>query len=105
MWRWHVIHFFVFHFDFLFFLVLSFIFVSFFVHSRLFTFVLFVVLGGFVIACRSIQRHIVALESDIDIYKSVLLPMRDANQEHTARGPSTPLGFCSSSLEDGEAQF
>jgi hypothetical protein len=44
-----------------------------------------VVLGGSVIACRSIQRHIVALESDIDIYKSVLLPMREPDHEHTSQ--------------------
>jgi hypothetical protein len=37
------------------------------------------------IACRSIQRHIVALESDIDIYKSVLLPMREPDHDHTSQ--------------------
>ena len=43
----------------------------------------FVVIEGSVIARRSIQQHIVALETDIDIYKSVLLPMREPDQEHT----------------------
>ena len=84
MWCWHVFHLFVFLFDF-FFLVLSFIFVSFSVHSRILTFAHLVLLRGFVIACRSIQRHIVALDSDINIYKSLLLPMREHHQEHTSQ--------------------
>ena len=37
------------------------------------------------IACRSIQRHIVAVESDIDLYKSVLLPLREPHHEHTSQ--------------------
>jgi len=70
----------------LFFLALLFLFVlvSFFFHPRILTYTQLVVLGGSVIACRSIQRHIVALESDIDVYKSVLLPLREPDQEHTS---------------------
>jgi hypothetical protein len=59
--------------------------ISFSIYSRFLTFVQLVVLGGSVIACRSIQRHIVALESDIDIYKSVLLPMCEPDHEHTSQ--------------------
>lgn len=33
------------------------------------------VVGGSVIACRSIQRHIVVFESDIDNFKALFLPM------------------------------
>jgi hypothetical protein len=84
MWRWYVLNLLVFHFDFLIFFVF-FLLVSFSFHSRLLTFPQLVVLGGSVLACRSIQRHIVALESDIDIFKSLLLPMREAEQEHTSQ--------------------
>jgi hypothetical protein len=59
--------------------------VSFSIFSRSLTFAQLVLLGGSVIACRSIQRHIVALESDIDIYKSVLLPMREPDHDHTSQ--------------------
>jgi hypothetical protein len=59
--------------------------VSFSIFSRCLTFAQLVLLGGSVIACRSIQRHIVALESDIDIYKSVLLPMREPDHDHTSQ--------------------
>ena len=85
MWRWKVLHLLVFHFDFIFSLVFLFFFVSFSVHSHILTIAHLVVLGGSVIACRSIQRHIVALESDIDIYNSILLHMREADQEHTSQ--------------------
>ena len=82
MWLGYVFNLFVFHFGF---------FPCFFSTCLIFhlsgflTFVQLVVLGGSVIACRSIQRHIVALESDIDIYKSVLLPMREPDHEHTSQ--------------------
>ena len=69
----------------LFFLVHSFLFVSFSVHSRILTFGHSVLLGGFVSTCRFIQRHSVALESDINIYKSLLLPMHEHDQEHTSQ--------------------
>jgi hypothetical protein len=59
--------------------------VSFSIFSRFLTFAQLVSLGGSVIACHSIQRHIVALESDIDIYKSVLLPMREPDHNHTSQ--------------------
>ena len=45
----------------------------------------FVLLEGFVIACRSIQRHIMALELDINIFKSILLSMRETEQEHISQ--------------------
>jgi hypothetical protein len=44
----------------------------------------FDVLGGFVIVCRFIQRHIVALESDINIFKALLLHMRNHELESTS---------------------
>ena len=49
----------------------------------------FVCLGGSIIACRSIQRHIVALESDIDVFKSILLPLREPDQEQSSQ-PAAP---------------
>ena len=49
----------------------------------------FVCVGGSIIACRSIQRHIVALESDIDVFKSILLPLREPNQELSSQ-PAAP---------------
>ena len=68
----------------LFFIVLLFFACTIFHHPLMLTFSHFVLLGGSIIACRSIQRHIVALESDIDIFKSILLPMRVTEQEHTS---------------------
>ena len=50
----------------------------------------FVCLGGSIIACHSIERHIVALELDIDIFKSILLPMRETEHEHTAQHAPPP---------------
>ena len=93
MWHWYVLHLLVFHFDFFFNLFLYFLLVSFSIHSRILTFAQLVVLGGSVIACRSIQHHIVALESDIDIYKSVLLPMRKPDQEHTSQHVAPQRGL------------
>ena len=43
-------------------------------HFLIITFSHLFVLGGSIIACRSIQRHIVTIEADIDIFKSILLP-------------------------------
>lgn len=60
--------------------------------SRILTLLHLFVLGGSIIACRSIQRHIVALESDIDIFKSILLPMREVDQEHTSQKAAPPRG-------------
>ena len=65
--------------------VLSFKFVPFLIHFFIFTFLHFIVLGGSIIACRFIQRHIVVLESDIDIFKSILLPMRELEQKHISQ--------------------
>ena len=43
-----------------------------------------------------IQRHIVACELDIDVFKSILLPIRESEQKYlSTRRPSTRLGFCS----------
>ena len=78
--------------------LLSFILVPFPIHSRISTFASLVGLGGSVIACRSIQRHIVALESDIDIYKSVLLPMSEPEQEHTSQHVASQRGSVFSPL-------
>ena len=75
-------------FDFIFisfYLFVFYLLVSFSIHTRILTFTQLVVLGASVIACRSIERHIVALESDIDIFKSVLLPMREPDQEQTSQ--------------------
>jgi len=82
MWRGYALHVFVFHFGF----ILLF---SFSISSHILTFLQLVVLGGSVIACRSIQRHIVALESDIDVFKSILLPLREPNQELSSQ-PAAP---------------
>ena len=63
----------------------SLVFVSFPIHFLIITFSHLFVLGGSIIACRSIQRHIVALESDIDVFKSILLPIREPKQEHISQ--------------------
>ena len=52
----------------------------------------FLVLGGSIIACRSLQRHIIALESDIDVFKSILLPLREPDQEHTSQRSAPQRG-------------
>jgi hypothetical protein len=56
------------------------------------TFHYLVLLGGSVIACRSIHRHIVALESDIDIFRSILLPMRELDHEQSSQKAAPPRG-------------
>jgi flagellar motor component MotA len=70
----------------LFFVVLvSFVFGSFSIHFLILTYSYFIVLGGSIIACHCIERHIAALESDIDVLKSILLPIRKHEQEHTSQ--------------------
>ena len=100
----------------LFFISLSFIFLfvffSFFyvlivfpIHCYIHSFI-FVVLRGFVIVCHSIQHHIVALESDIDIFKYFFLPMRKPEQKHTFRQVALQRGpFLFLSLEDSKVEF
>ena len=73
-------------------LFLCFLLVSFSFRSHFLTFAHFIILGGSVIACRSIQRHIVALEPDIDIFKSILLPLREADLDHTSEDMAPPRG-------------
>jgi hypothetical protein len=53
----------------------------------------FVCVGGSIIACRLIQRHIVALGSDIDVFKSILLPLREPDQEQTSQPAAPQRGF------------
>ena len=65
-------------------ILLSFVIVSLSIHSHFLTFAHLDVLGGSIIACRSIQCHIVAMESDIDIYKSILLPVQKHTAQHIA---------------------
>ena len=57
------------------------------------TFLHFVLLGGSIIACHSIQHHIVALELDIYVFKSILLPMREPEQKHTAQHAAPQRGL------------
>ena len=71
---------------------ISFVFGSFPIQILLLTFLDLVVLGGSIIACCSIQRHIVALESDIDIFKSILLPIRGHEQEQTSQHAAPQRG-------------
>jgi hypothetical protein len=66
-----------------------FIYIRFPIHFLILTPSHFVGLGGSIIACRSIQRHIVALESDIDVFKSIILPIREPDQEQTSQ-PAAP---------------
>jgi len=47
-------------------------------------------LGGSILACRSLDRHIVALESDPDIFNALLLPMRDPQPQRTSRQVAPP---------------
>jgi hypothetical protein len=47
-------------------------------------------LGGSITACRSIERHIVALESDPIIFNAILLPMRDTLPSRTPRSLAPP---------------
>ena len=61
------------------------------IHFLILTYSHFVVLRGSIIVCRSIQCHIVALESDIDVFKSNLLPIREPEQEHTSQHAAAPF--------------
>jgi hypothetical protein len=73
-------------FMFLFFDVLiSFVFGPFSIHFYILTYSHFVVIGCSINACRSIQRYIVTLESDINVFKSILLSIHDPEQEHTSQ--------------------
>ena len=105
MWRWFVLH--LFEFNLFFFLCFIFLYLLHF--TFIFLFSLFIcVLGGSVIACRSIQHHMLALESDIDIFKSLLLPMREPKHEHISRQVAAQRGsvFAPSPLpEDGKVEF
>ena len=50
--------------------------------------------GGSITACRSIERHIVALESDPLIFNAILFPMRDNQPSQPPRSnvePSTSM--------------
>ena len=73
--------------------LLSFMLVPFPIHFFMLTFSHFFVLEGSVIACRSIQRHIVAFESDIDIFKSIFIPMREPEQEYTSQHAAPQRGL------------
>ena len=46
--------------------------------------------GGSILACRSIERHIVALESDPMIFNAILLPMRDNEPSQAPRSNAKP---------------
>jgi hypothetical protein len=72
--------------------LISIVFDPFPIHFFFLTYSHFVVPGGSIIACCSIQRHIVALESDIDIFKSILLPIREHEQEHTSQQAAPQRG-------------
>ena len=52
----------------------------------------FCFLGNSIIACRSIQRHIVAFELDIDVFKSILLPICEPEQEYTSQQAAPQRG-------------
>lgn len=62
MWHWYGLHP-------LFFNVLFFIFIVFSINFLILTSLHFDILGGSIIACSSIQHHIMTLESNIDIFK------------------------------------
>jgi hypothetical protein len=47
-------------------------------------------LGGSITACRSLERHIVALESDPVIFNALLLPMRDSQPARISRSVAAP---------------
>ena len=47
-------------------------------------------LGGSIAACRSLERHIEALESDPIIFNALLLPMRDPQTARTPRSVAPP---------------
>ena len=75
--------------------LISFVLALFPIHFLIVTYFHFIVLGVSIIAYRSIQRHIVALDSDIDIFKFILLPMHQLEQEYTSQhvAPQRGLAF------------
>ena len=86
-----VLHFLVHH---VFFLCFNFFCTCFISHSFLnLIYWHFVVLRGSIIACRSNQRHIVAFESNIDIFKSILLPFCKPEQKHTSHHAAPQRGL------------
>ena len=92
MWPWLVLNFILFK-SLVFYAFFSFIFVPFPIHFFMLTFSHFLLLEGSIITCRSIQRHIVAFESDIDIFKSILHPMCEPEQEHISQHVAPQRGF------------
>ena len=52
------------------------------IHFRIFTPLHFFALGCSIITCRSIQRHILAFESDINVFRSILFPFRELERDH-----------------------
>ena len=68
------------------------VFIALHIHFFILTFLFFWCSRGSVIGCRFIQRHIVVLESVIDILKSLLLSMREPKQKHTSRQVAPQLG-------------
>ena len=48
--------------------------------------------GGSIIACRSHQWHVVALEAEESIFNAILLPMQDIDPESAPRLPLRPRG-------------
>jgi hypothetical protein len=73
--------------------LIYFVFGPFSIHFLNLTSLHFVVLGGSIIACRSIQCHIVPLESDTDVFKSILFPIREPEQEHTFQHAAPQRGL------------
>ena len=50
-------------------------------------------IGGSITAWRSIERHIVAFESDPMIFNAILLPMRENQPSQTPRSNAPPSTF------------
>ena len=74
-------------------ILIYFLFVTFHIHFLILTFSHFFVLRGSIITCRSMQRHIVLLESDIDVFKSILLFICEFDQEHTSQQAAPQRGL------------
>ena len=70
--------------------LLSFVRVPFPIHSHIFTFARFVVLGGSVIACQLMQHHIVVWTPTST---STTFPMRAPKQEHTSQHAAPQRGL------------
>jgi hypothetical protein len=90
-----------------FYVLIFFVFGPFCIHFFIPVYSHFFVLGGSIIACRSIQSHIVVLESDIDIYKSIFLLIREPEQEHTSQhaAPQRGLVFAPSRRKRAKRNF